>query len=260
MTRLRLLLWITIALGSLIVLRAANQMQRDNHCKGLEINIDHQSGNFFIDKSDIENIIRSQMPTHSLNIPVKDIDLRHLETYIEQNPYIANAEAYIDINNKLWIDINQHYPIVRIIDSQNLSYYLSKEGKKMPASAEYASRVPVVTGSITDNGKDTGEPALPPLKNIFRLAQHIENDQFLKSLIEQIYVAPNGEYTLIPKIGNHEIIFGNIDNMEEKFDNLLIFYKEALPYVGWDKYKTINLKFKKQIVTVKVWTKITYPL
>ena len=122
----------------------------------------------------------------------------------------------------------------------------------MPASAEYASRVPVVSGNITDNGKDIGEPALPTLKNVFTLAQHIENNQFLKSLIEQIYVAPNGDYVLIPKVGNHDIVFGSIDDMDEKFNNLYLFYQEALPNVGWNKYKTINLKFKGQIVATKI--------
>ena len=259
MTRLRLIIWIIAAIAIVWVLRAAAQMQSDTHCNGLEIRIDYEQGNFFIDKSDIESMIRQQMPSGSLNIPVKDINLSHLETYIEQNPYIANAEAYIDINSKLWIDIEQHYPIVRIIDSQNLSYYLSKEGKKMPASAEYASRVPVVSGNITDNGSDIGEPALPTLKNVFTLAKYIENNQFLKSLIEQIYVAPNGDYVLIPKVGNHDIVFGSIDDMDEKFNNLYLFYQEALPNVGWNKYKTINLKFKGQIVATKIWAKITYP-
>jgi hypothetical protein len=36
-----------------------------------------------------------------------------------------------------------------------------------------------------------------------------------------------------------------------KFKNLKIFYKQALPKVGWDKYKLINIKYINQVVGVK---------
>ena len=46
-----------------------------------------------------------------------------------------------------------------------------------------------------------------------------------------------------------------IDNMEEKFHKLEIFYAEGLSYTGWDKYETIKLDYKGQIVCEK---KINY--
>jgi cell division protein FtsQ len=39
--------------------------------------------------------------------------------------------------------------------------------------------------------------------------------------------------------------------VREKFEKLKIFYREAIPYEGWDKYEEINLKFKRQIVCKK---------
>ena len=248
MTRFRFLIWLFVALCALIVLYAAAQMQRETRCAGLEIRIKQHQDSFFIDQSDVESMIREEAHGNNLTLPDKDIDLQQIEAHLESNPYIAKAEAYIDANQKLWVDIEQHQPIVRIIDARNLDYYLSKEGNKMPATNNFTSRVPVATGNINDNGKDTGKIALPPLQNIFQLAQIIDNDQFLKSLVEQIYAAPNGDLILIPKIGNHEIIIGNLDNIEEKIKNLHVFYQEALPNVGWDKYQSINLKFKGQIV------------
>ncbi|MCD7935525.1 MAG: cell division protein FtsQ, partial [Tannerellaceae bacterium] len=32
---------------------------------------------------------------------------------------------------------------------------------------------------------------------------------------------------------------------------LQVFYEQAIPKVGWDKYSLINLKFKDQIVCTK---------
>jgi cell division protein FtsQ len=56
---------------------------------------------------------------------------------------------------------------------------------------------------------------------------------------------------LVPRVGSQKIVFGNGDDLESKFKNLLVFYKKAIPLVGWDTYSTINLKFKGQIVCVK---------
>jgi len=39
--------------------------------------------------------------------------------------------------------------------------------------------------------------------------------------------------------------------VETKFKKLKVFYKEVIPYEGWDKYQSIDLRFDKQIVGKK---------
>ena len=56
---------------------------------------------------------------------------------------------------------------------------------------------------------------------------------------------------MIPRVGNQNIILGNGDSLTVKFNNLLIFYKKALPLVGWNTYKTINIKYTNQVIGVK---------
>lgn len=236
---------------SAFIINAAQSWQQSSLCSALEIKINYDEGNFFIDKSDVEDMIRSHVFGGTINIPAHDLDLQELEDNIRKNPYVESAEVYLDINNKMWVEIKQRQPIIRIIDSQNLSYYLSKEGEKMPASMKYASRVPIASGYISDNGQNTGKISLKPMRDLYQLALYIDGNQFLKSLIEQVYIEKNGDITLIPNLGNQEIIFGPIENITEKFDNLLVFYTEGLNNVGWNKYKTINLKFKGQIVCTK---------
>jgi cell division protein FtsQ len=73
----------------------------------------------------------------------------------------------------------------------------------------------------------------------------------MQSLIGQIHLKKDGDFVLIPIVGGQEIIFGtaNTDKeVNEKFRKLKIFYKEAIPYEGWDKYTEINLKYDRQIV------------
>jgi cell division protein FtsQ len=52
-------------------------------------------------------------------------------------------------------------------------------------------------------------------------------------------------------VGGQKIIFGSANSDEEvkdKFEKLKLFYKEAIPFEGWNKYEEISLKYKKQIV------------
>jgi len=60
-----------------------------------------------------------------------------------------------------------------------------------------------------------------------------------------------GEIELISRVGNQPVLFGDINDMEEKFDKLLLFYKEGLSKTGWNQYKTINLTYKDQVVCTK---------
>jgi cell division protein FtsQ len=73
----------------------------------------------------------------------------------------------------------------------------------------------------------------------------------MKSLVGQIHLKKDGDFVLIPLVGGQKIIFGTAhtdEEVREKFKKLKIFYKEAIPYEGWDKYAEINLKYDRQIV------------
>jgi cell division protein FtsQ len=86
---------------------------------------------------------------------------------------------------------------------------------------------------------------------LHKIATYVDKDAFWKAQIEQIFVTAESEFVLIPKVGEHTIVFGTGDDIEIKFEKLMLFYKEGLSRVGWDKYSTINLKYKNQIVCTK---------
>ncbi|MGH2562880.1 MAG: hypothetical protein ACRDE5_00090, partial [Ginsengibacter sp.] len=47
------------------------------------------------------------------------------------------------------------------------------------------------------------------------------------------------------------IHFGNAENYQEKFNNLLCFYKQVLTKLGWTHYSAIDVQFKGQVVGVR---------
>ena len=78
----------------------------------------------------------------------------------------------------------------------------------------------------------------------------LDND-VLKHMFDHIYISQTGDIELVPKVGNHIVVLGSIDNLDEKFENLLAVYKEGFANSGWDKYVKLNLKYKNQVVCTK---------
>ncbi len=131
----------------------------------------------------------------------------------------------------------------------------------MPTSDNYTARVPVASGFITDrqhvmqrynvaNMSDSLKQ-ISNLDELFELATFIRNNEFWRAQIQQIIVEPNGELTLVPTVGDHHILLGHTDKMEQKFKKLLLFYHKGLNKTGWDQYSHINLKYKDQVICTK---------
>jgi cell division protein FtsQ len=141
-----------------------------------------------------------------------------------------------------------------------LQFYLDEEGYQMPLSDHYTPRVPVVTGYINDGLTEASVPEM--MKNavlaetiksdeVYTLVSYLRKNEFWNAQIQQINFNSNNDIELIPTLGNHLIIFGDLTHMEQKFNKLKIFYKEGLNHSNWNRYDTINVKFRNQVICTK---------
>jgi len=206
---------------------------------GIDINIIDSLNTHFISDSEIRNLILKNHPD-IIGKPTTRINKENLEQIINKIPSVKNTEVYTSLRGYLHLEIEQRKPIVRLLKGKG--FYIDEEGRRMPLSSNYTSRVLVVSGHIKDK---TIETDLMPLVNF------ITKDEFWSSQINQIYVDSNDEYILIPRVGGQKIEMGKIDHFERKFDKLYALYKDGFSTVGWNKYKKINLKYENQIVCTK---------
>lgn len=246
----RLILWGLSTLAFFILFIAAIEKEKENVCKGINVEIDYAKENYFVNKQDIQKIIERDTAV-LLNKPIHQIALRDIENSIKRIPYVKNAELYLDMQGQLHVKIKQRNPILKVINNQGVSYYIDENGEKMPISFKFTSRVPVASGHIKDNGLNIGYADSGIVSDVYYLAKYISKHSFWEALVDQIYINEKKEIEIIPKLGNHIVLFGNIQNMEKKFRDLFTFYKEGLKYTGWYQYKTINLKYEGQIVCTK---------
>jgi cell division protein FtsQ len=246
--------------GLLISLAFTAKESQKVPCKDVKIIIDHASDNFFITESDVWEMILSKGDSIK-GSPVTSIPIGVYERHITANPSVKRAEVYTKHNGVLVVKVYQREPILRVFNSAGNSFYLDKEGSVMPPSKNYTAKVSVASGSISDqlfemerhNVTEMSDSLKDQscLDELFELATFIKNDAFWRAQIQQIRVESNNEFTLIPTVGDHHILFGKTDKMEQKFNKLHLFYTKGLNTTGWDQYSRINLKYKDQVICTK---------
>jgi cell division protein FtsQ len=142
------------------------------------------------------------------------------------------------LDGRLIAEVWQKEPIIRIHAGNGYGYYLDKSGHEFPLSKQYSARVMVATGNI-----DTAV-----VRKLYTLACFVHENPFWKAQIEQIFVNDGKDLILIPKVGRSKLIIGDTERLEEKLNDLRIVQKDALTAVGWNKYSSINVKFKDVVI------------
>lgn len=250
---LNILFTTILLLGAIAVLVVITLKQRELQVKDIVIKLHYSGKDIYLTENYIKNIIYQTDDSIQFR-KIKEIDIPKIENNIRKNSYVDYVNVYSGIEGNLVIDINQRQPLFRVENSKQ-SYYVGTKGHLIPLHWKYASRVMIVNGHIRNinlrETKDILSDTTNPLYAVYKVAKYISNDEFLCAQIEQIYVNKKQEIELIPKVGRQVILFGKAENINKKFENLMLFYEQGIPQSGWNKYKTINLKYKDQIVCTK---------
>ncbi|MDX1476074.1 MAG: hypothetical protein R3301_00155 [Saprospiraceae bacterium] len=241
----------TALIGALAVLcLSAINWKQDGLLTGMRVDvIQFDGGDYFLTEEDVMSEVLA-MTGPLENKRLNEIDPAVVEEALHYNPFIRHADVCVSSDRELLVTVRQRKPILRVFDRNGNTYYLDREGTRIPVSPHFTARVIVANGRIAAaDFEHASEHA--QLKALHELVCLIDQDLFLKSLIEQIHVDNNDQILLVPKVGDVKIQFGAHDRMAVKLDNLKIFYTQILPVKGWDQYESINLDYRGQIVCKK---------
>ena len=244
--------WLASLSGLIVLMSFIEAKKSELRCKEVKIVI---PGTYnFIERAEIDKILlNTQGPL--IGRMLNKININEIEEVLKANPLIEKAKEFADMNGVVNIQVKQREPVLRVFNLTNQDFYIDRNGYKIPTSPSFTARVLVSNGFILENfGNKVDTLRTRLAKDLYRTALFIENDTLWNHQIEQLYVNQQNEIEMIPRVGDHKIILGDADSLENKFRNLLIFYKKALPQVGWDTYKTISIKYANQIVCEKADT------
>ncbi|RYE04701.1 MAG: FtsQ-type POTRA domain-containing protein, partial [Sphingobacteriales bacterium] len=239
-----------VCLGGLVTLMSFIEIKKaEVICTGVKVYI--PGNQYFIDQQEVDQIL--QMSSHTLvGRKIEKINIHDLENKLKANPFIESAKVYTEMDGQIRVEISQRVPILRVMNRFDQDFYVDQHGLKMPLSSNFTARVLVANGYIDELFANRVDTLHTPLSvSLYKTAEYIRKDSLWDAQVSQIYVNKDHEIELIPRVGEQRILLGNADSLDIKFGNLMAFYKQALPKVGWNTYKLINVKFTNQVIGVK---------
>jgi cell division protein FtsQ len=209
---------------------------------------DEKQFNYFIDTKEVLSLITLNGADKIVNEKYKDVDLKSLELRIKSHKFVENAQVYKDLKGNLMVEVQQCRPLGRIIQSNGPHAYIGSNGNTLPTSEKFTARVVLIDGEKASSLMKQGYLQSEEGKGYLELLKMIDQDKFWKSQIVQISVNKLGEVKLYPQIGQEVFDLGKPEELPVKLRKMKIYYKTILPLKGFNRYKSVNLKYKDQII------------
>lgn len=258
----KITLWVVFVLTVIVLLFVVQNTLQNLPLQKPSVQIKVDGENSFLTESELVSRLE-QKNLLFVNQKVKELDIEKIEHYVRSMEEVKTVKVFSFLNGGWDISVELRRPIAHIFNSFGENFYLDSDGETIHNSSTHNARVLVVSGEISDRLRDENVneiinndslKTIRKLDDVYRISNYVCNDALMQSLIDQVYRESNGDFILIPLVGNQKIVFGSAftdKEVKEKFEKLKIFYKEAIPYEGWNKYSEISLKYDKQIVCKK---------
>jgi len=213
-------------------------------------NNDISSNNFivkvdstFLNQKIVEMFLQDQISSDSFLINFND-----LEKKINSNPHVRGIKVYKDLVGNVNVEVEQFKPVARIVSGINSKNYIDSEGNLFPISSNFSERVILIH---MNQDLDIRNKNLKFSQDLIHMINFINGDDFFSKIISEIEIKRNKNIVIHPQFSKQKIIFGYPDDLEEKFKKIMLFYNNIAPTKGWNAYKTVNVKFRNQIICDK---------
>lgn len=246
---LMLVFWIGLSVSALTLLIAAMEARSSKPCKEVNISIIAGANAMFVDKRDVRNVL-DFIGGKLVGKALKEFDLGKMEDSLESNPWVSNAELYFDNNRVLQVKVEEREPIARVFTAKGNSFYIDTTLTRLPLSEKFTPRLPVFTGFPSERTKWKGSDSIL-LNQVKDISLFLAADSFWMAQIDQVDINPQKQFVMVPKVGEHTILFGDGNDAAKKFRKLYAFYEEVMSKTGWSRYSTVHVGFKGQVVAAR---------
>ncbi len=242
-----ILKWILLSAYLIVILGFSENKRNSLICKDFRITIEGEHK--FIN----EEIVKDLLINNGIILDsclIDNINFDNINRTVRAHPAVLTTQTYSDFSGTIYIRIKQRNPLLRVMTKDNNSFYIDTEGYKMPLSNHYTAHVPILSGSIknTDFEKLKLNNYFSDLYNFIIFTQ---SHDLWKYQIAHIYITDNKEVELVPRLGNHIIYLGDLNNYEYKLKKLEALYETSLKNINWELYSGIDLRFSDQIILKK---------
>ncbi|HTN16783.1 MAG TPA: hypothetical protein VL092_03815 [Chitinophagaceae bacterium] len=236
---------IVLLAGCVVVMLSASKAQEQKKISGVRISIENEERCQFISKEEVNRSLFERRHMNPRKIAINNIDLKKMEHILSANPWIENAQVFLDNNSTLNIEVTQRVPQLRVFQKNGNSYYIDSSAHILPLSDHY-THYELLFINVPDLREDSIGNDLK--RKMIAIANFIKRDTFWQAQTAEVVVNGFDNFEIVPVLGTHKILLGNADNIKEKLENVFAFYQNVLNKIGWDRYTVIDARFKNQVV------------
>lgn len=209
-------------------------------CQGLDIQILDGQCTDFVNENEVRELLVSKK-LFPEGRALDSINLAELESVLVASPYIDRALCYKTAQQTIMMRITPRIPILHVLNTEGDDFYIDNCGGTMPRGHHTIDLI-VMSGHV-----DRATAG----RRYSAIGMQLATDSFWQNQIEEIHVTPEGELEITPRVGDHIILLGDTSDFTGKLSRMKTFYTEGLNKAGWNKYKTISLKYAGQVVCTK---------
>ncbi len=253
-----ILFWSLLAAAIVAGLAWTGHKHSRTVCTGFEIITEGGGADPLIEASDIRSAILKMTDTLE-GKELGSIDFHLIHKVIREIPFVRSTDIQSNIGGKIEVRVQLREALLRVITNDGHSFYIDPEGYIMPTNPGHPARVLIISGYIS-GGDEIARMTSPHvdspetgtmIRELFDMGKYMHSNALLNKLIAQVWVSNDGELEMSPLVGEYTILFGGFENMNEKFDKLVTFYQEGAGKAGWIDYRSIDLRYKNQVICSK---------
>ena len=230
-----------------ILVLVANVARSHMRVRGIEVAINYGDSPRLVDQKTVVDTLMRLIPD-LMQKQVSQVNSRQVASAALHVPFLSNVTASVSVSGKILVQADQRRPVARLFFGNN-ERYIDREGRIMPTSDLGDCNVVVATGDFI--GRINSDTVKAQISSLWKVACFLDANNHYKCLIDQLHVQRNGEVLMVPKVGDQIIELGDTSDLDEKFADLMAFYRNGMPRAGWHTYSLISLKFKDQVVCTK---------
>ena len=254
---LGLLLILSFLTAWAVLLGMSSKARRIKTCTGrqsIQVTVTDSMERRFVAKEDVERWLDTEYRAWA-GLQLDSVDLYRIEKIISSHSAVKTCEAWLTDDGALHVRLSQRQPVVRFQDGGN-GFYADESAFIFPLQARGSVAVPIVDGALPIKvergfkGELTERAQKEWVEKIVTMAAFISSSPW-KDIVSQIHVDDNGDLTIYPSTGKEKFIFGSPTRVEEKFGLMEKYYKSIVPAKGEGHYRSVDVRYKGQIVCKK---------
>ena len=115
--------FLTLILSAVCVVAVvkAGNIEGKKKVKSIDIQIVNEKKFHFLNNEDVMNILSADKGADIKKTEVNKLNIHTMETAIRTNPWVADAQVYVDNGNDMHVLVRQRVPVARVFESNGKS-------------------------------------------------------------------------------------------------------------------------------------------